>query len=80
MKNLVFENYFQFYRKSTPDFIWLEWEKSNDVRLSDIEYFRLMINGQSTAVLPPTENRFVVNDGEFGERYIFQLQVRFFIR
>jgi hypothetical protein len=80
MKNLVFENNFQFYRKSTPDFIWLEWEKSNDVRLSDIECFKLMINGQTKAIFPPTENKFVVNDGELGERYIFQLEVRLSIR
>jgi hypothetical protein len=72
-----FENYFEFYRKSTPDFIWLEWEKSNDVLLTDIVSYKLMINGQNKAIFPATENYFVVNDGELGERYKFQLEVRF---
>ncbi|CAF4381065.1 unnamed protein product [Rotaria sp. Silwood2] len=61
--------------KSTPDFIILEWEKSNDVKLSDIESYKLIINGESKAMLPSTDNKFVVNDGEFGKRYIFRLEM-----
>jgi hypothetical protein len=64
--------------KLTPDFIWLEWEKSEDIQLSDIESYKLIINGQTKAILSPTENKFVVNDGQFGQRYIFQLEVSFF--
>ncbi|CAF1289625.1 unnamed protein product [Rotaria sordida] len=61
--------------KSTPDFITLEWEKSNDVKLSDIELYKLIINGNSKAMLPSTENKFVVNDGKFGKRYVFRLEM-----
>jgi len=64
-----------FCRKSTPDFIWLEWENSKD----DVQCYRLIINGQNKVILPPTENNFVVNDGELGERYIFQLEVMFYL-
>ncbi len=71
---------FYCYRKSTPDFIWLEWEKSDNIRLSDIESYKLIINGQTKATLPLTENKFVVNDGEFGQRYIFKLEVRIFLK
>lgn len=66
------------FRKLTPDWVWLEWEKSKDVQQTDIRCFQLNTNGETTAVLPATENRFVFNDGEIGQRYIFQLEVKIF--
>jgi hypothetical protein len=68
------------YRKSTPDFVLLEWEKSDAVPLSDIIAYKLIINGQTKALLPPTETRYVVNDGKLGQRYIFQIEVSLFTR
>jgi hypothetical protein len=68
------------YRRSTPDFIWLEWEQSDKVQLSDIASYKAIINGQTTALLPPTETKYVVNDGELGQRYIFQIEVSFFTK
>lgn len=56
----------------------MEWEKSKDVQQTDIRCFQLITNGETTAVLPATENRFVFNDGEIGQRYIFQLEVKLF--
>jgi len=78
LKNLFLKINFYYSRKSTPDFIWLEWEKSDDVGLSDIKLYKLIINGQTKAFLPVTENKFVVTDGELRKRYIFQLEVRIF--
>ncbi len=68
------------YRKSTPDFIWLEWEKSDNIPLTDIICYKLIINGQTKALLPSTETKYVVNDGELGQRYIFQIEVSLFTR
>jgi hypothetical protein len=77
LKDLVFKKKrVLFNRKSTPDFIWLEWEKSADVQLSDIKSYNLIINGETKVVFTSKVNKFVVNDGEIGEQYIFQLKVR----
>ncbi|CAF3881698.1 unnamed protein product [Rotaria magnacalcarata] len=61
--------------KSTPDFIVLEWEQSKLVKLLDIEMYKLRINGAAKVLLPPTENKFIMNDGQFGKRYIFELEM-----
>ncbi|CAF3620180.1 unnamed protein product [Rotaria socialis] len=61
--------------KSTPDFIVLEWEQSKLVKLLDIEMYKLRINGAAKVLLPPTENKFIINDGQFGKRYIFELEM-----
>ncbi|CAF1448107.1 unnamed protein product [Rotaria sp. Silwood1] len=61
--------------KSTPDFIILEWEKSDNVKLSDIESYKLIINDEAKVMLPSTENTYVINDGKFGKRYIFRLEM-----
>ena len=63
-------------RKSTPAFVWVEWKKSDDARLKDIESYKLNINGETIAVLPSTENQFVINDGDIGRRYLIQIEVR----
>ena len=65
-------------RKLSPDCIWLEWEKSNDIQQGNVSCYRLNTNGQTTAVLPANESRFVFNEGEVGRRYVFQLEVRMF--
>ena len=62
-------------RKSTPSYVYLEWEKAADVQFSEIESYKLNINNETIAVLPANETKFVVNDGILGKRYIFQLEV-----
>ncbi|CAF1008246.1 unnamed protein product [Adineta steineri] len=61
--------------KSSPDSIWLEWEKPDEVKLSDITTYKIKINGLTQICVPPTENRYVINDGKSGERYIFQIEM-----
>ena len=34
-----------------------------------------MVNGETAATLASSETRFVLNDGELGERYVFQVKV-----
>lgn len=66
----------KFSRKTSPDFVHLEWEKPKEVHSADIQAYRLNSNGDTIAVLPSDINSFVVNDGELGGRYLFQIEVR----
>lgn len=70
--------FFCTYSESTPDFLILEWEPSKKVKISDIQWYKVIINGDTVALLPPTETRYVVNDGQLGKRYFFRLEVKLF--
>ncbi len=48
------------------------------MKLSDIESFKLLINGEIKVVFPSIEKKFSFNDGKLGERYVFLLEVRVF--
>lgn len=75
-KRIAIGNRLYFSRKTTPDFVQLEWEKPNDVHSADIQSYKLNVNEDTIAVLPSNINSFVVNDGNLGERYLFQIDVR----
>ncbi|UJR22537.1 hypothetical protein I4U23_025586 [Adineta vaga] len=61
--------------KATPDFIWLEWNKPEEVLVTDIKSYKVVVNGQTKVVLPPEENRYVFNDGQVAKKYIFQIEM-----
>lgn len=61
--------------EATPDYVWLEWKKSDEVHLTDIKMYKLVINGETKVILPSEETRYVFSDGDVGEKYIFQIEV-----
>ncbi|CAF1177385.1 unnamed protein product [Adineta ricciae] len=61
--------------EATPDYVWLEWKKSDEVHLTDIKMYKLVINGETKVILPSEETRYVVSDGNVGEKYVFQIEM-----
>jgi hypothetical protein len=62
-------------RKTTPDFIELEWEQTN-MSSSQIAKYVRKVNREIKATLPGTATRHVIDNGKQGEKHRFELEVR----